>query len=386
MSEEGRRIFRGGSDKPRVLIVAQASPAQGGIATFAKTVVGDSELRGSFELELLNTTRRAVRRGGELSLSNAWYAVIDAVRVFRAARTADVVHVQTALMPLLPMLRAFVVCRAAKLGGAAVLCHAHTGLINNGPHEAFRPTRMEGLILRRLRFVQAILTVSEAGTNGLRAHVPGARIERVDNAVDVHAFTPSGVDASGTILFVGTLAQRKGLADLLEAVKELRTRGVEGWRLEVVGAGNEAGDKEAERIRKAFRSEGMADALLGPLAGHALKERLRSAGMYALPSRSEGQPIGILEAMASGIPVVATRVGAVPDVVRDGEDGILVEPGHPIELADALERLLASPELRRSMGDSARRRAEKRFDLPRLRQRLGELYREAATSRPRRRR
>jgi glycosyltransferase involved in cell wall biosynthesis len=374
------------TSRPRVVVVAQAAPAQGGIATYAETIVDDPELRGSFEITLLNTTRRAVRRGGELSVANLWHALVDVVRVFRAARSADVVHIQTALLPLLPLLRALALCRSARIGGAAVLCHVHTGLANDGPNEAFRPSASERLLLRRFRFVHAVLTVSEAGTKGLRPHMPGVTVERVDNAIDVAAFVPARADGSGTILFVGTLAQRKGLLDLLEAAKRLRTQGLGGWRLEVVGAGNEAGDEEAERIRTAFRSEGMAEALVGPLDGEAVRERLRSAGIYALPSLSEGQPIGILEAMASGIPIVATRVGAIPDLVRDGEHGLLIDPGQPDELAEALEKLVASPELRRSMGTSARKRAEERFDLPALRQRLGELYREAARARSRPRR
>jgi len=373
-------------DRPRVIVVAQASPAQGGIATFAETVVNDPELASWFDLRLLNTTRRAVRRGGRLSISNVWHALVDVGRVLAAACSADVVHVQTALMPLLPLIRALAICRVASLGGAAVLCHVHTGLVNSGPNESFSPKVLERVVLRRFRFVHAVLTVSDAGTNGLRPHMPRVRIERVDNAVDVRGFVIAPAGESTTILFVGTLARRKGLTELLEAMKWLGERGIGGWRLEAVGAGNEVGDREADAIRRAFRTAGMGDALLGPLAGAALRERLRSAGVYALPSRSEGQPIGIMEAMASGLPVVATRVGGVPDMVREGEDGFLVDPGNSEALAEALAKLLGSPELRRAMSSSARKRAEERFDLPGLRQRLRELYMEAAASRSRARR
>jgi glycosyltransferase involved in cell wall biosynthesis len=72
-------------------------------------------------------------------------------------------------------------------------------------------------------------------------------------------------------------------------------------------------------------------------------------------------------------------------MVRDGEHGLLVDPGQPDELAKALEKLLASPELRRSLGTAARKRAEERFDLPALRERLGAIYLEAARARSRRR-
>lgn len=370
---------------PRVVVVAQAAPAQGGIATFAQTIVSDTALNQDFDMRLLNTTRKAVRVGGAFSLANAWNAVIDAVRVYLAARSADVVHVQTALLPALPLLRAVLLCRAARIGGAAVLCHVHTGLANSGPHESFEPGRLQRLLLRRFRFVFRVLTVSRAGSAGLAPYMPGTTIALIDNAVDVASFERADVAAKPAgLLYVGTLTRGKGLLDLVDAARSLRARGVTGWRMEVVGAGNEAGDQEAEMVRRAFGTEGMEGSLLGPLGGAALRERFRCAGMYVLPSYSEGQPIGILEAMASGLPVVATRVGGIPDVVRDGVDGVLVEPGRPEQLAEALASLIGSSSLRADMGESARRRAEDRFDLARLMARLSELYAEAASSRRKR--
>jgi glycosyltransferase involved in cell wall biosynthesis len=364
-----------------VVVVAQAAPAQGGIATFAETIVSDPGLGRSFDMRLLNTTRKAVRLGGALSLANAWHALADAVRVFRASRGAAVVHVQTALLPTLPMLRALAVCRAADVAGAAVLCHVHTGLANTGPHESFQPSRLQRFLLRRFGFVSAVVTVSRAGMAGLAPFMP-TRFEIVDNAAEVAAFETSHAGAAmPAVLFVGTLARRKGLLDLLAAARLLHARGVVDWTLEVVGAGNEAGDREADTVRRAFGDEGMAEALLGPLGGAVLRARLRSAGIYVLPSHSEGQPIGILEAMASGLPVVATRVGGIPDLIRDGVDGVLVDPGRPEQLAEALASLIASPDLRSRMGQAARERVENRYDVARLRARLSELYARAATDR-----
>jgi glycosyltransferase involved in cell wall biosynthesis len=365
----------GGDGRARVVVVAQATPAQGGIATFAETVVGDAQLNRSFDMRLLNTTRRAVRAGGTFSLTNVWHAVVDAVRVFRAARRAAVVHVLTALMPTLPLIRALALCRAARLGGAAVLCHVHTGLVNVGPNESFTPNPLQRMLLRRFRFVARVLTVSSAGTTGLSPHMPATRVDVLDNAVDVARLQPAAVDAATpSILFVGTMARRKGLLDLLEALQALRARGVEDWRLQLVGAGNEAGDREAQAVQQKYRAAGLGQSMLGPLAGEALGQRLRSASLYVLPSHSEGQPIGILEAMASGLPIVATRVGAVPEMVRDGVDGFVVEPRKPAQLADALEELISSPDLRREMGQSARKHAAERYDLARLRSCLVELY------------
>ena len=86
-------------------------------------------------------------------------------------------------------------------------------------------------------------------------------------------------------------------------------------------------------------------------------------------------PLSVLEAMAAGLPVVASAVGGLHEVVVDGETGFLVPPGRPEELAAALGRLIGDAELRRTLGDAGRRRAEERFSLPRWRAEHLELYR-----------
>lgn len=374
--------------RPVVVVVAQASPAHGGIATFARLLTEDAELARAFDVRLLNTTRVAVRRGGEASVRNAWHALVDAVRVHRAARSAEVVHIQTALLPTLPLLRAWLLCRAARVGGTAVLCHVHTGLANDGPGERFEPSRLERWLLRGFGSANAMLTVSDAGTRGLQRFVPAnTPVERVDNAVDVASFHLASPSTSpATILFVGTIARRKGLLDLLDSIAELQRRGIDGWRLEVAGSGSEAGAEEARVIGDAFRAAGLGDALVGPIAGAALLERLARASIFVLPSHTEGQPIGILEAMAAGLPVVATRTGGIPDVVRDGVDGFVVPVASPGELADRLERLVRSPDLRERMGAAARVRAAERYDLSRLRASMAAWYARVAGERADRRR
>jgi glycosyltransferase involved in cell wall biosynthesis len=376
------------ADRPRVVLVAQAAPAQGGIPTYVDTLLRDPVLAERFDLRLVNTTREAVREAGAWSVPNARHAVEDAARVFRAARDADVVHVQTALLPAPPLARALALCEAARAGGAGVLCHAHTGLVNDGPVETFAPSRSERLLLARFGFVDAMITVSDAGARGLRPYVGGAMVEIVDNAVDVASFDRATPERDPVVvLFVGTLAERKGLLDLLAALRLVRDRTSAPWRLEVVGAGNEAGDREADRVRAAYREAGFEEALVGPKWNGDLRTHLRGAGVYCLPSHLEGQPIGILEAMASGLPVVATRIGGIPDQVRHGAEGLLVDRGDAGGLADALVRLIESPELRAAMGGAARLRAEERFDLGRFRDRIGAVYtRAAGRSRARRRR
>ena len=98
--------------------------------------------------------------------------------------------------------------------------------------------------------------------------------------------------------------------------------------------------------------------------------------VFVLPSANEGTPVTAIEALASGCPVVATRVGGVPDVVHDGEDGILIDPGSPEQLADALVRLAGDPELRARMGAAGRERTLPRYAVSRLIDDVDALYRE----------
>ena len=130
-----------------------------------------------------------------------------------------------------------------------------------------------------------------------------------------------------TVLFVGVVCRRKGTLELARAARLLRERGLTDWRLVVVGGQGPTPEPEYAEIVAEFAAAGLADSLVGPEHGDQVRARLRDADIFVLPSFLEGQPIAIIEAMAAGVPVVATTVGAIPDLVRDGVEGRVVEPG-----------------------------------------------------------
>ena len=104
---------------------------------------------------------------------------------------------------------------------------------------------------------------------------------------------------------------------------------------------------------------------------------LAASDIFVMASRWEGNPLTVMEAMASGLPVVGTAVGGVPDLVESGEHGILVPPGEPAALGRAMELLCLNPDTRRSMGAAARERAKRQFTLPRMVGAYDSLYRTA---------
>jgi glycosyltransferase involved in cell wall biosynthesis len=176
---------------------------------------------------------------------------------------------------------------------------------------------------------------------------PG-RARTVRPGVDVEAWGAGRRESGGPlrVLFVGGIFERKGGPDLLAALKGLEV----DWECDIVTKSEVAG---GERVR-VHRDLDQADPRLRSL--------FAAADVFVLPTGGDAMPFAILEAMAAGLPVLSTRVGAVPEVVVDGATGILVRPGDVAALTEALQRLVAQPELRREMGAAGRRRAGELFD------------------------
>ena len=174
--------------------------------------------------------------------------------------------------------------------------------------------------------------------------------------------------------WIGRMTGVKRTDDVLRAFRRLRDRGVDAC-LCMIGDGP---DRPAVE-RRAHELGLMRDTLF-------LGYQEEVAPFYAafdamiLPSINEGTPVSAIEALAAGRPVVATRVGGVPDVVREGEDGFLVEPGDVDALADRLARLAADPELRERLGAAGRARVIPRYSVERLVDDIDLLYRSLLAS------
>jgi len=362
--------------RPTVVVVAEARPMRGGIATFAETITADPLLAKDFDVQLLNTARVATREGGRFNLSNVRYALADAWRVFGASRKADIVHLQLVADPGLPSLRAAALNLAAAAGRAKLIAHVHSAVGNAGRPEFAAYGKVDRWALRTLRLADLVCTVSTVGTATMRTLAPGTWVETVDNAVNLDDFPPGGADGEPpTVLFVGVICRRKGLFELARAARALRERGVRDWNLIVVGGQGPTPQTEYDEIVAEFATAGLTESLVGPEYGDQIKSRLGQADIFVLPSFLEGQPIAIIEAMASGLPVVGTSIGAVPDLIRDGVEGRIVEPGDDAALADALGEVIGDRATRRRMSRASRQRAELGHGLDRLSARLADLYR-----------
>jgi glycosyltransferase involved in cell wall biosynthesis len=336
----------------RVLLVGKGAPDRGGIPTFLDTLL-NSHLQEEHDLRFLNLAHTRTPQGGKLSLSNTRRTALDVLAVWRAARDRDIVHIHSALAPAVTALRAGLLAGAARLRGCAVILHAHGGGIRSWLNSPWR-RRLMRLALRPADRVVAVWT---AGRDILEGVAPRERVVLIDNGVPVEDRTPRGDHRPPRILYVGLLTARKGVVDLLAASRLLRERGVEHELLLVGGTPDEGPDAEAE-VRAAMDDSVKA---LGSRPPEQMPEAYAEADVFCLASWWEAMPLSVLEAMAAGLPVVATDVGDVGRAVADGATGYVVPVRDPEKLAAALEPLLTDPDLRRRMGAAGRERVTQRF-------------------------
>jgi len=177
------------------------------------------------------------------------------------------------------------------------------------------------------------------------------------------------------VIIVARLHPAKGLEVLIEAWRAV-VREVPA-HLAVVGDGPMAGELAIQ-----VRSLGLESAVSFLGQRWEVAGLLKTCDVFVLPSRWEGMGIAAAEASAAGLPVVATHVGGIPEVIEDGVTGNLVQPERPAELAGALVALLSDPERRRAMGEAGRARMQRLFDVGVVAQQLTDLYRNCLAEDP----
>jgi glycosyltransferase involved in cell wall biosynthesis len=233
-------------------------------------------------------------------------------------------------------------------------------------------TPRQAAIFRRLsRLVSRFVCVSAEVAELSRAQgIAGSGLRIILNGIDTTRFGFRGPDPAGPIVTVARLSPEKDVANLVRATA-MAARRVAELRVEVAGGG-----PCLEDVKRLAAELGVGDRItfLGEIRD--VPAVLTRARMFVLPSRSEGIPLTVLEAMACGVPVVATRVGGLPEVVEDGVTGVLVSAADPAALADTMVEMWNDPDGRVRMGRAARRRAEECFDVRRMVAQYEALYRE----------
>lgn len=260
---------------------------------------------------------------------------------------------------------------ARRLGCRTVL-HVHGAAFDE--FYAASSTIQRAAIRWSLGAADAVVALSSGWGRELRAMAPTARVVVIENAVNAPREVPRTTDRQDCrFLLLARMDLWKGVDDLLEAGGLLHAQSVP-FEVTLAGPPGTAGD--ADGLRGKIERAGLANVVryVGTVRGAAKDHLLRWADAYVQPSHNEGMPLALLEAMAYGLPVVATRVGAVPEVITAGREGLLIDAHDPPALARGMRTLVENAALRARMSRAARTLATSRFSLLRLEADLVRLY------------
>jgi glycosyltransferase involved in cell wall biosynthesis len=352
-------------------MVGTALDGRGGVAA----VVSVLRAHGLFERERVCyvATHEEGARGAKLwaALSGFW-ATLSACTRERPA----VVHVHAASRA--SFVRKSLVLLMARLTGRKTIFHLHGGGFRDYAMDACGPW-MRRWIRHTLECSSVVITLSEGWSGFVHELAPRAKVAVVPNSVPLPSDGPSGATVCSSasvprrILYLGRLEAGKGIYDLLAACASLAPR-FPDLRLVFGGEG------DATTLRRRAGELGLADRieLPGWLDQRARDAELARAAVFCLPSHAEGLPMAMLEAMAAGKAVVATAVGAVPEALRDGDNGVLVAPHDVHALANALATLLDDGALRARLGGAARATIARHYSTDVVCGQLSMIYRELA--------
>ena len=247
-------------------------------------------------------------------------------------------------------------------------------------NDIFAPRAFVVSLSKLFERAEAIVTVSDFAVAALKARFPDAagKISRVYNGVDLGRFHLAEFRAGVPLLVsVGRLIEKKGFRDLIAACEILKKRS-RPFRCEIIGEGPLLGAL-AEQIAAAGLEQEVE--LTGPRSQSQIAERFAAANVFALPCTVEADggmdnlPTVIMEAMASGLPVISTPLAGIPEMVIPGETGALVAPNDPTALADAIASLMTNPEEGRRLGARGRELAAEKFSIETNVRLLADIFR-----------
>lgn len=354
-------------ERPRVLIVGPLPPPMGGVQLMIEMQMGSSLAR-EFELRAVDTSKRQLRWAVENpTWKTPFYFLRDFGRLLRALAgfRPRVVLVHAAPSP--SFLRDWVFMLTARAAGAKVICHYHGTLHTRFPSGETASGRAIGRFLMSAAHQVIVLGPTyqrEMGAAWRRT------LAWAPNVCDVESFraqppsqpAPWLAPGERPVLFIGRLSAPKGLYDLFDAIPKVIARHPNA-RFVLVGVAENDAMEPVVRAEAAKRGILPRLVFRGSLEGQDKAAAYATSLMIVVPSWTEAFPLVIPEAMAAGLPVIATAVGAIPDFVKDGEDGFLVSPRDPVALADRVNRLLDDEPLRLRMSERVRERAPKEFAI-----------------------
>lgn len=354
----------------RVLWVSTSLRTPGGMTTFV-TTMRDTPLWQAWGIEFIATHRSGSRTARVLAFARGLVSYLWVL----TTRRPDLVHLHSGKEG--SFVRKAILLWLARIARIPVVLHVHAGRFALFYDRT--PPSGQSVIRRTLAAASVVVALGRGWSRSLQDIAPDAHLISIPNPVRIVGVgTRVGEGEAVHVVFLGKMCADKGTFALLDAWARLRDDG-SGARARLTLAGN----GEVDRVRELVAHHGLAGSVevRSWLSAAEVDELLGTAHVLTLPSRNEGQPMSVLEAMGRGLCVVATSVGGIPDLVEDGRSAILVPPDDVDGLAVALRTVILDPDTRHRLGDAALDRARRSFDVDIIWRRFDALYRELGEGR-----
>ena len=365
------------SERPRVLITGPSLTAVSGVSTHIRQLL-DSPLTDEYDLLQCQVGREG---RNESPAARPVRALRDYFEFSRSLvrHRPGIVHLNPS-MDRKSFWRDLLFLLIAKLFPAKVIYQVHGG---TSPQHFFRSRAMTRFLKYVLWLPDAVVVLGSVEKAAYEKFHSFKCLAVIPNAIDVapYASRPkSRVPGTARLVYIGRLIDSKGILETLDAMRILLRDGGARPALRFLIAGS--GPAEAKlRSHVAAASLSEAVTFVGPVFGEQKLDFWQSADVFVFPTyHQEGLPYTVLESLASGTPVITTRIGNIPDAVRHGSEGLLVEPKDPAAVASALARLLSEPALLEQMSVNCRHTARERFAVDRLARDFSSLYRQLLSS------
>lgn len=362
--------------KPVILVLGPARDALSGVSTHVNLLFAS----GLAERHAL-VHFQVGREGRRESAPERWLRFVVSPFLLLAAILrvdASIVHINTSLNPR-AYWRDLAYLVVAKLAGCRVLYQVHGGAL---PENFFtgRPA-LTRFLRMTLGWPDLVVLLAQCELEAYRRFVPRQALALLPNGVDVVPFQQverAPRDEALRLAYLGRIADGKGLTESLAALKLARVHGLD-VRLSIAGEG-----PQKAALQEECRRQGLDDdvVFIGSVWGEAKVRLLADSDVLVLTSDSEGLPYALLEGMAAGLPAIATRVGAIPDVIQDGVNGILVPRQDAVAIFHAIDRFANDRDLLEAMSRAAAARVAQHYALPRLARDFAHAYAALALPRP----
>jgi len=364
-------------EKHKILMIGPMPPPEGGMATSLTNILS-SDLKGEYEISVLDITGCRTRRSGSVfrGIIYQFRLISMLLRIILVERPA-IVHVHMA--SFMYFYRRSVDILICKLFGKKVVFHLHGGKFV----DFYEKGSLSAKIFKRvvLGVSDRVIALSAKWHGFLSTLTSPEKIVVVPNGVicsDLSRVERAEKQAQErnsriSVLFAGAIGKRKGVFEILAAA----ARVIENFReITFLFAGPEEFGGEMSRFREMVDSLGLAGHVkyLGVVTGRDKTDLYLSADIFILPSYAENLPNSVLEAMAAGLPLVVSDVGALPEVVESGVNGFIVRAGDVNAIAERTLRLAGDRELRRSMGRYNLALAEKEYDMSVVAAKISDIY------------